>query len=95
MKKGKKLLGGTETEKKKEPEHVAAQLLKHQDYGYKDHEYTFHDGSTLNVTPQQRDRVMRKIQSSIGPGPGKSPDVREKLYNEINTKEGFLRHAKN
>lgn len=88
-----KASGGKEPEKKKEPEHVVAQILKHQDYGYKDHEYTFHDGSKLNVTPEKRDKIIRKIQSLTGPGPGKSPEARKKLYDELNTRKGFLHHT--
>lgn len=75
------------------PEHIVAQILKHQDYGYKDHEYTFHDGSKLNVTPEKRDKIIRKIQSLTGPGPGKSPEARKKLYDELNTRKGFLHHT--
>lgn len=75
------------------PEHIVAQILKHQDYGYKDHEYTFHDGSKLNVTPEKRDKIIRKIQSLTGPGPGKNPEARKKLYDELNTRKGFLHHT--
>ena len=71
--------------------HIATQLMKHADYGFRNHTYKFSDGSTHEITPNQRDTVLRKLRSMTGPG--KNPDDREKMYNEINTSKGFFHHT--
>jgi hypothetical protein len=79
--------GGVETE----TPHVVTQLMKHSDYGDKPHTYKFNDGSTHEVSPRQRDKVLAKLRSMTGPG--KKPEDREKLYHEVNTAKGFFHHT--
>lgn len=74
-----------------ETPHIATQLMKHADYGFKNHTYKFSDGSTHEITPTQRDTVLRKLRSMTGPG--KKPEDREKMYDEINTPTGFFHHT--
>lgn len=74
-----------------ETPHIATQLMKHADYGFKNHTYKFSDGSTHEITPTQRDTVLRKLRSMTGPG--KKPEDREKMYDEINTPAGFFHHT--